>query len=150
MTAIGLIDKELTGSAIRAFFAVYDTLGHGFLEHIYKAALERELRARGHRVAREVGVIILYRGEELALQRLDMLVDDRLVIEVKSKQEFPDIGSAQLFNYLRASRLEIGLLFNFGPRPSFKRVLCLNAWYRKAAANPEQRETGPADEHVRS
>lgn len=150
MTAIGLIEEELTGSAIRAFFAVYDALGHGFLEHISKAALERELRARGHRVAREVGVIVFYRGEELALQRLDMLVDDRLVIEVKSKQDFPDVGSAQLFNYLRASNLEIGLLFNFGPKPSFKRVLCLNAWYRKAPANPEQHETGSADDHLRS
>jgi hypothetical protein len=45
MTAVGLIDEELTGSAISALFAVYDALGHGFLEHIYKAALERELRA---------------------------------------------------------------------------------------------------------
>src|ERR1044071_5610627 len=75
----GLIDEHLTGSAIGAFFNVYDTLGHGFLGPIYKAALERELRARGHDVAREVGVTVFYKGEELAHQRLDMLVDDRLV-----------------------------------------------------------------------
>jgi len=140
MTAIGLIHEELTGAAIGAFFNVYDTLGHGFLEHIYKAALERELRARGHRVAREVGVTVLYKGEELAHQRLDMLVDECLVIEVKSKQESPDIGRAQLFNYLRATSLEVGLLLNFGPKPSYKRVLCLNARHRKPAS--DSREPG--------
>ena len=143
MTAVGLIDEELTGSAISAFFAVYDALGHGFLEHIYKAALERELRARGRRVAREVGVTVLYKGEEVAHQPLDMLVDERLVIEVKSRQERLDIGSAQLFNYLRATNLEIGLLFNFGPKPSFKRVLCLNAWSRKVPADAGQVDAGP-------
>ena len=143
MTAVGLIDEELTGSAISAFFAVYDALGHGFLEHIYKAALERELRARGRRVARDVGVTVLYKGEEVAHQRLDMLVDERLVIEVKSRQERLDIGSAQLFNYLRATNLEIGLLFNFGPKPSFKRVLCLNAWSRKVPADAGQLDAGP-------
>ncbi len=143
MTAVGLIDEELTGSAISAFFAVYDALGHGFLEHIYKAALERELRARGRRVAREVGVTVLYKGEEVAHQPLDMLVDERLVIEVKSRQERLDIGSAQLFNYLRATNLEIGLLFNFGPKPSFKRVLCLNAWSRKVPADAGQLDAGP-------
>ena len=135
---IGLIDEHLTGSAIGAFFSVYDTLGHGFLEHIYKAALERELRARGHDVAREVGVTVFYKGEELAHQRLDMLVDDRLVIEVKSKQEPPEIGRAQLLNYLRATNLEVGLLLNFGPKPSFKRVLCENARHHKPL--PDSRE----------
>jgi len=145
MAAIGLIDEELTGSAIGAFFAVYDALGYGFLEHVYKAALERELRARGHRVAREVGVTIVYKGEDLTVQRLDMVVDDRLVIEVKRKPEWPDIGSAQLFSYLRATRLEIGLLLNFGPKPSFKRMICPNARYSKAAPAPIIESAGGAD-----
>ncbi len=135
---IGLIDEHLTGSAIGAFFNVYDTLGHGFLEHIYKAALERELRARGHDVAREVGVTVFYKGEELAHQRLDMLVDDRLVIEVKSKQEPPEIGRAQLLNYLRATNLEVGLLLNFGPKPSFKRIFCQNARFHDSPTDSRE------------
>jgi len=89
-------------------------------------------------VAREVGVTVFYKGEELAHQRLDMLVDDRLVIEVKSKQEPPEIGRAQLLNYLRATNLEVGLLLNFGPKPSFKRVLCENARHYKPL--PDSRE----------
>ena len=128
MTSINLVDQHLTGSVIGAFFEVYDTLGHGFLEHIYKAALEREIGARGHRVLREVGVTILYKGDVLADQRLDMLVDDRLIVEVKARTERPEIARAQLFNYLRATKLEVGLLLHFGERPAFKRVVCLGSW----------------------
>lgn len=126
MTTIGLVDERLSGSVIGAFFDVYNTLGHGFLEHIYKAALERELTARGHRIAREVSVTVFYKGEELAKQRLDMLVDDRLIVEVKSNNDGPDVGSAQLFNYLRATNLQLGLLLCFGRKAYFKRVICLN------------------------
>ena len=122
--------EELTGAVIGAFYDVYNALGNGFLEHIYKAALDRELRAHGHRVAREVSVTILYKGEELATQRLDMLVDDVLIVEVKSKGDNPDVGSTQFFDYLRATNLEIGLLLNFGLKPSCKRVTCLNSWRR--------------------
>ena len=127
MTTIGLLDERLSGSVIGAFFEVYNALGHGFLEHIYKAALERELVARGHHVAREVGVIVYYKGEELAKQRLDMLVDDRLIIEVKASTDGADVGSAQLFNYLRATNLELGLLLSFGRKAFFKRVICSNS-----------------------
>ena len=127
MPPIGLIGEELTGSAIGAFFAVYDALGSGFVEHIYAEALTRELRRRGHRVAREVPVPVFYRGEKIALQRLDVLVDSRLVVEVKASPDTFSAGKRQLFNYLRATRLEIGLLFTFGPKPEFNRVVCRNA-----------------------
>ena len=141
MTTIGLVDERLTGSVIGAFFEVYNALGHGFLEHIYKAALERELVALGHRVAREVSVTVFYKGEELAKQRLDMIVDNRLIVEVKSNNERPEVGGAQLFSYLRATSLEIGLLLNFGRKASFNRVVCLNSWggaelHRDSAAEP--------------
>ena len=127
MTNIALLEERLTASVIDAFFEVYNTLGHGFLEHIFKAALERELRTRGHRVAREVGVTVFYKGEEIAEQRLDMVVDDRLVVEVKAKQDRALVGREQLFNYLRATNLEIGLLLNFGSRPLVKRVISQNS-----------------------
>jgi len=65
MPRVELIEERLTYSVIGAFFDVYNTLGFGFLEHLYVMALERELLARGHRVAREVGVSISYKGEEL-------------------------------------------------------------------------------------
>jgi GxxExxY protein len=87
VTQDALIEERLTRSIIGAFFRVYRTLGFGFLEHVYIIALERELRARGHRVAREVSVDVMYKGEELCTQRLDMVVDDKVVVEAKSTYE---------------------------------------------------------------
>ena len=78
-----LIEEELTRSVIGSFFEVYNTMGYGFLEPHYVMALERELRAKGHRVHREFQVLVRYKGEELGYLRLDMVVDDRLVVEVK-------------------------------------------------------------------
>ena len=83
--ADSLVEERLTGSIIGSFYSVYWTLGFGFLEHVYVLALERELRARGHRVAREVSVDIMY---------------------------------------LRATKLEVGLLLHFGAEPEFYRLYC--------------------------
>jgi GxxExxY protein len=126
MTTQPLIEKELTRSAIGAFFEVYNTLGFGFLEHVYVRALEIELRSRGHRVAREVGVLIMYKGEELAYQRLELVVDDRLIIETKSTYDLRKGARRQLYNYLHATHLEVGLLFHFGPEAKFYRTICRN------------------------
>lgn len=117
-----VIVDALTYSVIGAFFEVYNTLGFGFLEHIYVQALEYELRARGHRVAREVGVIVRYKGFELAGQRLDMIVDDVLVVEVKSTFKLHPAAARQVYNYLRATSLPTGLLLHFGPEAQFFRL----------------------------
>lgn len=109
---------------IGAFYEVYNTLGFGFLEHIYVMALERELRSRGHLVRREVGVCVMYKGEELAYQRLDMIIDDKLIVEVKSTYELHKGANRQVYNYLRATNLEVGLLFHFGPEAKFYRSIC--------------------------
>ncbi len=122
-----LVDEALTRSVIGAFFEVYNTLGFGFLEHIYNAALERELLARGHRVAREVYVCVMYKGDHIANQRLDMLADDRLIIETKSTYDLHKAATRQVYNYLRATNLEVGFLFHFGPEPKFFRLFCRDA-----------------------
>jgi len=90
-------------------------LGFGFLEHIYKRALELELTARGHRVRREVFVQVRYKGDDIGWQRLDFVVDDILVIEVKSTRMLEPNATRQLFNYLKATNLRAGLLLHFGP-----------------------------------
>jgi GxxExxY protein len=118
------IHEELTRSVIGAFYDAYNTLGFGFLEHVCVRALERELHERGHRIAREVGVTIMYKGHALAVQRLDMVVDETLVVETKSTYELRPVASRQLFDYLRASRLDVGLLLHFGPKPRVHRVVC--------------------------
>jgi len=109
-----LIAEELTYSIIGASHEVFKQLGFGFREHVYIKALERELRARGHRVAREVSVVVMYKGEELTTERMDMLVDDQVVVETKSTARLDESASRQLYNYLRATRIEVGLLLHFG------------------------------------
>ena len=118
-----LLDEALTGSVIGAFYEVYNTLGFGFLEQIYVLALERELLARGHTVAREVSVRVHYKGELVGLHRLDMLVDGRLVVETKSTLALHSAVARQLFNYLRATELTVGLLLHFGPKPFIHRQI---------------------------
>ena len=121
-----MIEEALTRSVIGAFFEVYNTLGFGFLEHIYVMALERELLGRGHRVGRQVGVSVIYKGQELAVQRLDMLLDTKLIVEVKSTFELHPAAARQVQNYLRATRLEVGLLLHFGPKAKFYRMISPN------------------------
>ena len=131
-----LIEEELTHSIIGAFFDVYNTLGFGFLEHVYVMALERELRSRGHEVAREMCVRVFYKGEGLAAQRLDMIVDAKIIVEIKATAELQKHAPRQLYNYLRATNLEVGLLLHFGPEPAFYRLACSNPISKALASAP--------------
>jgi GxxExxY protein len=138
MTRTKLIHDRLTYSVIGAFYEVYYTLGYGFLEHVYVASLVRELRSRGHEIGREVSVPVLYKGEEVARQRLDMIVDHQLVVEVKSTRSLHGGSVRQVENYLRATSLELGLLLHFGPQPRFYRVISSNVTAR-SSTNPRPR-----------
>jgi GxxExxY protein len=132
-----LVESVLTRSIIGAFFEVYNTLGFGFLERLYGMALERELLARGHRVSRQVGVCIMYKGEELGTQRLDLIVDDKVVVETKSTYELHKAAHRQVYNYLKATRLEVGLLLHFGPEPKFYRLISTNKVNPPDPLNPD-------------
>ncbi|HWH50281.1 MAG TPA: GxxExxY protein [Gemmatimonadaceae bacterium] len=143
--AIGeLIEERLTYSVIGAFFEVYNTLGFGFLEHLYVLGLEHELVARGHTIGREVRVPVWYKGVELATQRVDMIVDDRLVVETKATFELHRAATRQVYNYLRATRLQVGLLLHFGPEPKFYRIYCRKDFNRKRS--PARSESSSASE----
>jgi len=86
-------------------------------------ALERELIARNHQIAREVAVQVFYKGDHIAEQRLDMIVDQRLVVETKSTRELHKSANRQVYNYLRATNLQVGLLLHFGPEARFYRIV---------------------------
>jgi len=122
-----LLERELSHSAIGAFYEVYNALGFGFLESVYANALERELIARGHVVAREFAVRVLYKNDEVGFHRADMLVDERLVIEIKSSAVLAPSAQRQLLNYLRATNLDVGLLLHFGPEARFYRQISSRA-----------------------
>jgi len=123
-----LVEEALTHSVIGAFYEVYRNLDHGHLEHLYVMALERELRARGHNVGREVGVTVYYKGEPLGQQRLDMIIDAKLVVEAKSTGVLNPTAHRQVLGYLRSTGLQVGLLLHFGPVPRFYRFVNVRAW----------------------
>ena len=127
MSRVGLIEEALTESVIRSFYEVYNQLGFGFLESVYSKALEVEWRARNHCVVREVPVPVLYKDIALGGFRVDTLVDDKLIIEVKSSQVLPITAKRQLYNYLKATNLEVGLLLHFGTEPKFYREICMRS-----------------------
>jgi GxxExxY protein len=121
-----LLERETTDQIIGAFFDVYNVLGFGFLEHVYSLALERELVGRGRRVGREVATPIWFKGQVLTSQRVDLVVDGRVVVEVKATMVLPPTAHRQTLNYLRATTLEVALLLHFGPKPRFFRIVQSN------------------------
>jgi GxxExxY protein len=126
----GLLEGATTRSIISAFFDVHRGLGFGFREYLYALALEQDLLASGHRVDREVAVPVYYRGKPLAWQSLDMIVDEKVVVEIKATDRLPSDATMQLFGYLCATHLQVGLLLHFSHEPKFCRVICENRFKR--------------------
>jgi GxxExxY protein len=143
MTNTALIEEALSKSVIGAFYEVYNTLGYGYYEHFYTKALDIELGLRGHKVAREVSFPVVYKTYYLGLQRVDMVVDDKLMVETKSTQELHRGAPRQLFSYLHGSRFEIGLLLHFGPDAKFYPVVCRNSDSRTAGENLHEAGQAP-------
>jgi GxxExxY protein len=123
MTHGVLLERETTHHVIGAFFEVYNTLGFGFLESVYREALERELIRRARIVQKEVVVPVWYKGEVISKQRVDLIVDDKVLVEIKSTEVPAPTAPRQLLNYLRATSFEVGLLLHFGPKPRFSRIV---------------------------
>ncbi|MGH7637591.1 MAG: GxxExxY protein [Gemmatimonadaceae bacterium] len=121
-----LLEETLTRSIIGAFYEVYNNLGFGFLEHLYVLALEQELIARGHKVSRQVSVPVFYKARLLGSQRLDMIVDDKIIIEIKSTFDLHPAAHRQLRSYLQGTKLQLGFLLHFGPEAKSYRIICTN------------------------
>ena len=130
---IGIVDHEVSDVVLSAFYEVYNTLGYGFLEAVYRGALAHELRGRGREVLTEFPVPVLFKGVVVGQYRLDLLVEKRIAVEVKSTELLHPTAKRQLINYLRASTIDIGLLLHFGPEPRFARVVSPRVIDRDAA-----------------
>jgi len=112
-----LIHQETTDAILSAAIEVHSSLGPGLLESAYEACLMHELIVRGCRVRRQVELPVTYKGVRLdAGYRIDLIVDDAVVVEVKSVERLEPIFEAQLMTYLRLSGLRVGLIINFGMR----------------------------------
>ena len=120
---VEILEAERVGSIVGGFFDVYNYYGYGLSETIYAGALDIELESRGHEVARELRVPASYKGRHVAWQRLDMVVDRRIIVEIKATEKLAQEARAQLVTYLRATTFAVGVLLHFGPRPSFQRFV---------------------------
>ena len=118
-----LLHGELSDTVLSAFYFTYNVLGYGFLESVYRRALAIELRLRGLRVEEEYPVRIDYRNIEVGFYRMDLLVETCLGLELKATDVLHPRDRPQLFNCLKGSSLDVGLLLHYGPSPKFYRLL---------------------------
>ena len=107
-------ENEIATAVVDAAFKIHTTLGPGLLESVYEAVLAFELQRRGLQVARQVGLPVNYEGVKLELGfRIDLIIDNKLIIEVKSVELLAPVHKKQLLTYLRLTDLRLGLLINF-------------------------------------
>lgn len=118
---------ELTERIIGIFYEVYNELGHGFLESVYQEAMLLALRAAGLCAEKEVHIPVWFRGQAVGDFRADLLVENKVILELKAVRVLEPLHEAQLLHYLRATEVEVGLLLNFGQTPVFKRLAFDNA-----------------------
>jgi GxxExxY protein len=127
MTRTELAESDLTHSILNSFFKVFNRLGPGLSESIYMNSMEIDLVAKGHIVSREVDAVVYFDGHRVGHQRLDMVVDDKVIVEGKATEKLQLIAEPRTKAYLRISKFEIGLLLHFGLRPQFIRLFIQNS-----------------------
>lgn len=114
---------DLTERVIGVFYEVYNELGHGFLESVYEKALAIALEDAGFVVQQQIAIPVFFRGHSLGTFAADILVNETVILELKSCRSIDEAHIAQLLHYLKATEIEVGLLLNYGPKPEFKRVV---------------------------
>ena len=115
--------KELTENIIGAAYNVYNALGKGFLEKVYENALTIELEEKGINVIQQAPIITLYKNKIAGDYIADLLIEDKVIVELKAIKELKKIHEVQLVNYLAATKIEVGLLLNFGENFELKRKI---------------------------
>ena len=118
--------EEITREIIRVFYKVYNALGDGFLERVYVGAMKVELDRVGLRCVRELAIKVNYEGVVVGEYFCDLLVEEKVLVEVKAISELRDKDERQLRNYLKGTQIEVGLLMNFGNEAKFRRQYCSN------------------------
>ena len=121
-----MLHKDLTEKIIKAFFNVYNELGYGFLESVYENAMLIELKKMGLDASNQVLIRVYFSGEIVGRFKADILVENLVMLELKTAKKLMEEDEFQLINYLRGTDKEVGLLLNFGKKPEFRRKLFTN------------------------
>lgn len=128
--------SELTDIILKCFYDVYNELGNGFLEAVYQNALGMLLQENGLTIRMQHDLPVFFRGKHVGNYAADIIVDDKVILELKACRCLEPTHEAQLLHYLRATEIEVGLLLNFGNKPEFKRLVFDNR-RKKPFSNPE-------------
>jgi GxxExxY protein len=122
------IHSDITSIIIKAFFNVYNKLGYGFLEKVYENALIIEINKLGLECEKQKSIEVFYDGINVGQYFADIIVNNCVIVELKSTEGLAEEHEAQLVNYLRATNMEVGLLLNFGREAEFKRKAFSNQY----------------------
>ncbi len=121
-----MLHKELTSKIINSFYKVYNTLGFGFLEKVYENALVITLRKLGFDVAQQSPIKVYFEDALIGEYFADLIVADLVIVEIKAIEKLHPQHTNQLINYLKSTKLEVGLILNFGPEPEIVRKIFTN------------------------
>lgn len=121
-----MLYSEITDKIINSFYKVYNVLGYGFLEKVYENAMVIELKSAGFKILQQQNIKVYYENHVVGNYFADIIVNDLVILEIKASDGLRDENKAQLINYLKATNKEVGLLFNFGQKPDFKRAVFSN------------------------
>ena len=113
--------SEITDLIIKAFYTVYNTLGYGFLEKVYENAMVIELKKLGLNAVAQNPVKVYYYEHQVGAYFSDLLVENCVIVEIKTADGISSENEAQLVNYLKATKIEVGLLLSFGKKAQFKK-----------------------------
>jgi len=118
--------SDITELIIKSFYDVYNVLGHGFLEKVYENALYISLINSGLSVEKQRSISVYYQDEKIGQYYADLIVNEKVIVELKAAKNICEEHENQLINYLKATEIEVGLLLNFGKEPEFKRKVFTN------------------------
>jgi len=118
--------SDLTDQIIKSYYTVFNELGYGFLEKVYENAMLIELQKTGLQTEAQKRILVYYKTVEVGNYFADLLIEDKIIVELKAAKKLKKEHEYQLINYLKATDIEVGLLFNFGKRPEFKRKIFSN------------------------
>jgi GxxExxY protein len=121
-----MLHEDLTSKILQAYFTVYNILGYGFLEKVYENALFKELLKQGLMIEQQRNIKVYYDGAVVGDYYADLLIENRVIVEMKCVDHLREEHEAQLLNYLRATNIEVGILLNFGKKPEIKRKVFTN------------------------
>ena len=120
------LHQDITDKIIKCFYEVYNTLGYGFLEKVYELSLYEELTSNGLECERQKKIEVYYKDKLVGDYYADILVADKVILELKAAESVCEEHEYQLINYLKATKIELGLLLNFGKKPEIKRKIFTN------------------------